>query len=216
MYRLLAAVTKLKRNLLGACLALALALVISPVAGHAAPNPGDTVRHFYDTLLATMKKGPSLGEKGRYDELAPVIRNSFDLPYMTRMAVGPAWAKLSDAQKQQVTDAFARYITATYADRFDNYSGEKLQVTGEQNSAYGTIVQSRIVKSDGSPVSINYLMRQNGGAWEIADVYLSGSISQLATLRSEFSSVLARQGADGLIALLNRKAETLVASTARS
>ena len=216
MYLLLATATKLRRNLLGAFLALALALTISPTLGHAAAYPADTVRHFYDTLLTTMKKGPSLGERGRYDELAPVIRSSFDLPYMTRMAVGPAWSKLTDAQKKQVTEAFARYITATYADRFDSYSGEKLQVTGEQNTAYGTIVQSRIVKSDGSPVSINYLMRKNGNAWGIADVYLSGSISQLATLRSEFSSVLNRQGVDGLVALLNRKVDTLVASTARS
>ena len=207
-----------RRTALSAMAAL-LALGIAGSAGAAAAESSSAatpVRGFYDALLHTMQQGQKLGQSGRYAALAPVVQRTFDIPYMTRMAVGPSWSSLSEAKRQQLTEAFGRYVTATWASRFDSYSGEKLQVTGEQNSAYGTIVQSRIVKSDGSPVSINYLMRQNSGTWEIADVYLSGSISQLATLRSEFSSVLARQGADGLIALLNRKVETLVASTARS
>jgi len=31
-----------------------------------------------------------------------------------------------------VTESFGRYISAIYADRFDSYDGQKLQVTGEQ------------------------------------------------------------------------------------
>ena len=48
------------------------------------------------------------------------------------------------------------------------------------------------------PVTINYMMRPNQGAWQISDVYLDGTISQLATQRSEFHSILARQGVGGL------------------
>jgi phospholipid transport system substrate-binding protein len=79
-------------------------------------------------------------------------------------------------------------------------------------SFYGTIVQIRIVKSNGEPVSMNYLMRQNNGEWQVDDICLTGTISQLATLRSQFSSVLAREGPNGLVALLNRKAQSLIAS----
>src|SRR5262249_27848034 len=93
-----------------------------------------------------------------------------------------------------------------YAGRFDSYSGEKFQVRGVEPTSSGTIVQSEIVKSDGAPVSINYLTHENGGAWQIADVYLTGTNSQLTTLRSQFTTVLARQGVDGLIATLNEKA----------
>jgi phospholipid transport system substrate-binding protein len=131
---------------------------------------------------------------------------------MAQKAVGAGWTKLTPAQQQSVTEAFHRYMTATYADRFDSYSGEKFQVRGVEPTSFGTIVQSQIVKSDGAPVSINYLMHENSGAWQIADVYLTGTISQLANLRSQFSAVLARQGVDGLIAMLNEKAETLVAN----
>jgi phospholipid transport system substrate-binding protein len=86
-----------------------------------------------------------------------------------------------------------------------------LQVTGEQSSAGGTIITSQIVKSNGEPVNINYLMRQNGGTWQIADVYLNGTISELATRRSEFAAILRTRGINGLIAMLNTKADALSA-----
>jgi phospholipid transport system substrate-binding protein len=59
------------------------------------------------------------------------------------------------------------------------------------------------------------LMRQNRGAWQISDVYLDGTISQVAVQRSEFSSILRREGVDGLVMALNRKVD-LLRSVARS
>jgi phospholipid transport system substrate-binding protein len=183
-------------------------------SGLAASAPQQTIQSFYSALLGAMKDGATLGVRGRYDRIAPAIQQNFDLSYMTQMAVGPGWNNLSDAQKKQVSEAFARYMAATYADNFASYSGEKFEVTGQQNTPYGTIVESRIVKSDGEPVSMNYLMRQHEGEWQVGDIYLTGAISQLATLRSQFTSVLERQGVSGLITLLNSKAQTLVASPA--
>ena len=118
-------------------------------------------RSLYDTLLITMKDGPMLGESGRYARLAPVVGQLFDVPLMTRLAVGPSWAMLSPMQQQKVTDAFAHYITATYADRFDSYSGEQLQVIGEQSSGSEVIVQTRIIKATDDPVSLNYRDRKS-------------------------------------------------------
>jgi len=187
---------------------MALCLVLAaPAPAFAAGS--DTVRSLYDTLLATMRNGPALGARGRYAQIEPVIRRVFDIPFMTRLAVGPEWAGLNEMQRQQVAHAFQRYITAIYAERFDSYSGERLQVTGERPSPGGTMITSQIVKSNGQPVNINYLMRDNGGVWQIADVYLDGTISELATRRSEFAAILRTQGINGLIQALNVKADTL-------
>jgi phospholipid transport system substrate-binding protein len=57
---------------------------------------------------------------------------------MARLAVGPSWATLAPAQQQRLTEAFGNYVSATYADRFDAYSGEQLEVTGER--PYGSEV----------------------------------------------------------------------------
>src|SRR5690349_20059871 len=113
------------------CLAAMLASAALPQAGHAAASGGHTVQGLYDALLGTMKNGRILGQSGRFTQLEPVIRRTFDIPSMTRLSVGSTWAGLSEAQRQQLTDSFGRYISAIYADRFDSYAGQKLQVTGE-------------------------------------------------------------------------------------
>jgi phospholipid transport system substrate-binding protein len=186
------------------------AIALSPARGCAASTEQSAIKSFYHVLLSGMKGGAALGDKGRYDALLPEIQHDFDLPYMSRMAVGAGWANLSPAQKEAVTGAFARYITATYADNFDRYSGERFEVVGEQSTPYGTIVKSRLIQSDGKPITMNYLMHWTGGTWRVGDIYLTGTISQLANLRSQFSSVLAREGADGLISVLDRKTEMLL------
>src|SRR5271167_3178835 len=152
-------------NLLGAFVApswkavafaagLGLGMLSCPV--QAAPaSAGDTVQGLYDALLNTMKNGRTLGQSGRFAQLAPVIRKTFDVPTMARLSVGPSWATLTEAQRQQMTESFGRYISAIYADRFDSYSGQKLQVTSEQPAASGVIVRSEIVKVD-------YLMHRDG------------------------------------------------------
>lgn len=176
----------------------------------AAATASDTVRSFYQTLQYNMQSGPSLGQQGRVARLASIVPRVFDIPYMTQLAIGStAWATLTGQQRQQVIQAFVRYVTAVYAERFDRYSGEQLQVIGEQPTAYGTLVKTQIVKADGERVTLNYLMVNGSGGPQIGDVYLSGTISELAARRADFSSTLRTQGVPGLIAALNNKALTL-------
>ena len=106
--------------------AMAVGLTLMLTAGlpwsgvHAAPaTGGDTVQGLYDALLGAMKNGRTLGQSGRFMQLEPVIRRSFDIAAMARLSVGSAWATLTEAQRQQVIESFGRYISAIYADRFD-------------------------------------------------------------------------------------------------
>jgi phospholipid transport system substrate-binding protein len=194
---------------------LGLSVLSYPV--HAAPaSGGDTVRGLYEALLDTMKNGRTLGQSGRFTQLAPVICRSFDIASMARLSVGPSWAGLTEAQRQQVTESFGRYVSATYADRFDSYAGQKLEVTGEQPAPAGVMVKSQIIKANGEPVKVDYMMRRDGDRWLISDIYLDGAISEVATRRSEFAAILKKDGIDGLVAALNRKADMLTATTARS
>ena len=204
-----------RARIIAAALAAAFtSLVLTGPAPALAAGPEDSVNALHDTLIITMKDGRTLGERGRYAKIEPVIRQLFDLPLMSRLAVGASWAALSPAQQQLAIAAFGAYISATYADRFDSYAGQRLEVVGQQQSGPGVIVKTRIVKSNGEPVSIDYAMRQSDGVWLISDVYLDGTISQLATQRSEFGSILRREGFDGLIATLQRKVKLLASSVA--
>jgi phospholipid transport system substrate-binding protein len=194
---------------------LGLGMLSYPV--YAAPtSSADTVQGLYDVLLSTMKNGRTLGQSGRFTQLEPVIRRTFDIPSMARLSVGSSWASLSEAQRQQLTESFGRYIAAIYAERFDSYAGQKLEVTGEQPNAGGVTVLSQIIKASGEPVKVDYMMRRSGDVWLISDIYLAGAISEVATRRSEFAAILKTDGVDGLIAALNRKADILTATTAKA
>ena len=200
-----------------AVLAAGIGLAMVSYAARAMPaSGGDTVQGLYDALLGTMKNGRILGQSGRFTQLEPVIRRTFDIASMTRLSVGSTWAGLSEAQRQQLTESFGRYISAIYADRFDSYAGQKLQVTGEQPNPGGVMVKSQIVKAKGEPVKVDYLMRKSGDGWLISDIYLDGAISEVATRRSEFGAILRTEGVDGLIAALNRKADMLTGTTAKA
>jgi phospholipid transport system substrate-binding protein len=190
---------------------LGLGMLSYPV--HAAPSSGgDTVKGLYDALLNTMKNGRILGQSGRFAQLDPVIRRSFDIGF----SIGSSWAGLSESQHQQITESFGRYISAIYADRFDSYAGQKLEVTGEQPASSGVMVRSQIIKASGEPVKVDYMMRRNGESWLISDIYLDGAISEVATRRSEFSAILKNEGIEGLIAALNRKADVLTGTMAKA
>ena len=78
------------------------------------------------------------------------------------------------------------------------------------------MVRSRIIKANGEPVQVDYLMHRTGETWLISDIYLDSAISEVATRRSEFATILRNEGFDGLVAALNRKADILTGTTARA
>jgi phospholipid transport system substrate-binding protein len=100
---------------------------------------------------------------------------------------------------------------ATYANRFDGYSGERFDVdpTTEARRA-DRIVRTKLVHPDGQSELLNYLMRGSGDAWKAVDVYLSGTISELATRRSEFGAVLKAGGPEALIDSLRQRSGKLL------
>jgi phospholipid transport system substrate-binding protein len=194
------------------CLGLALSLFL-PVAlhGEATDPAAARVSALYDALLQTMKQARQLGLKGRYDKLTPVLAKTYDLPLMSRIAVGQSWDALSAPQRQSIVNAFTRMTTATYANRFDGFSGETLQVVETVDRPNGDkLVKTRVVQSDGKTISLNYLVRNTGKDWRVIDVYLNGTISELASRRAEFGAILKSGGPDALVASLNKQGDKLL------
>ena len=201
---------RLFAQLAGCGLVLTAALTLSsPAAQATSPGPTEAIRQFYAELQNVMQHAAQLGAKGRYQQLEPIVHRLFDVPYMAKLSIGPPWARLATDQKRRAAQAYGRYITALYTTRFDGYSGERFEVFGEQQIKHATMVKTRIVKSNGEPVSINFVLHDNDHAWQVRDIYLDSAISELATRRSEFAQVLRTSGIDALIDSLNRKADDL-------
>jgi phospholipid transport system substrate-binding protein len=204
-----------RRRILLACGALLGASALPAWAeGEAGDPAAKRVRAFYDSLLAVMKQARELGINGRYEKLAPAIRATFDLAAMTRIAVGSDWSSIPSEQQTALIDNFARMTIATYAARFDGYSGEHFEVepTTEARNT-GRIVHTKLLQANGEPITLNYLLRGSGENWKVVDVYLTGTISELATRRTEFGAILKSGGPNALIESLRQQSEKLVSSS---
>jgi len=161
-----------------------------------------------------MKRANELGFAGRYRVLDPVMTASYDIPFMAELILGRQWKSLSPEQQKRWVETFSRLTVSTYADRFDAYSGERFEVGAVEPATQGTsMVRTILVRTDGDPVKLDYRMRQNAGAWRIIDVYLSGTVSELALRRSEYSALMRRDGFDALLAAVGEKIAAAEAGT---
>jgi phospholipid transport system substrate-binding protein len=168
------------------------------------------IEAYYAQLMPTLKAAGSLSVRERDRRFSPAITSTFDIGTMARLATGPAWSKFSGAQQAAVRDAFARFLVAQYAHQVSDYSGESFVVEPGSSAASGggEIVRTKLLQPGGRTVQINYLVR--GG--RIVDVYLNGTISDLATRRDEFQSILAGGGgADALVKTLRERTDSLLA-----
>jgi len=197
--------------LAAAALALTTALAFGPAASAAPSDPAAArVDAFDNALLDTMKEGAALGVKGRAHKLTPAVEAAFDLPTMTRFAVGPAWAQMAPAQQAALTAAFTRLTVDSYAHNFEKYGGERFELDPNvQTRGADKIVQSKLLPAHDKPVNLLYRMRQTPDGWKIIDVYFDG-VSQLTTRRSDFAASVASGGAQGLLTHLDALTDKLL------
>lgn len=198
-----------RRGFMIAAAMLAVGTGISPsyAAAQGTGDPKAIVQGFYDALEETMKQGEELGFDGRFNKLEPVIHETFDVPVMAKIAIGSEWTNFSAEQKKLMLETFDQYMVTTYASRFKSYNGQKFEVGEVKEPADNrALVETRLIRANGDPIALNYLFRPDAdGNWKIIDVYLSGAISEMARMRSDFSATVTKGGADALIAALDKK-----------
>jgi len=167
------------------------------------------IQNYYQQLMPTIQQAARLSVRERDKRFSPVFAAVFDIPTMTRLAVGPTWKNFTPEQQAAARDAFARFIVAEYASQIKDYSGESFVVDPEttpESRGGGEIVKTKLLQPGGRVVNINYLVRRE----RVVDIYLNGTISDLAMRRDEFSSVIAGGGADALIKRLQERTENLL------
>lgn len=186
------------------------------LAGPAAADrsqPIALVEAFHATLLEAMRNAESLGYAGRHRVIAPAIAKTFHLRLMSRMVAGRRhWKGFSGSQKKSFVDAFSGLVAATYADRFDGWSGQSFRTLGSAELRPGTVlVKTEIVSPGKAPTRLNYVLRRLADGWHAVDVYLKGSISEVATKRSEYAAILRREGVDALVRRIRKTTAGLAA-----
>ena len=169
------------------------------------------IEALHAALLDVMKNAVALGYAGREERLRDVVPGFFDVDFMARKSLGSHWRKADADARERYLDAFNRFMVANYAGRFDGFSGQSFETTGEEPAMRDTVVVKTILRDPGDEdVELNYRMREvevspGNREWKVIDVYLDGTVSELALRRSEFVSIVKRDDIEALIVALDAK-----------
>ena len=187
-------------------------VVCLAMAAQAASGPSQVVSTLNGALLDVLKRAETLGYQGRYDRLRPVMTDVFDLDFMAEKSLGRHWKDLGEDDRKRWVALFRDFTVATYAANFDKYSGQSFELLGEEPGGNETIlVKTRVVNPGGDNVELSYRLQQSAPSWRIVDVYLKGTVSELALRRSDYSSLIEREGFEALVTSLRNKITDLVA-----
>lgn len=189
-------------------LLLLFCLLLAPAAAPATEgDPAAPVERLHAALLEAWRSGADF--PARVQQLTPVVADTLDLKLMARFTLGDAWGRLDPDQQQEFVDLFRRLTVATYADRFDDYSGERFETLETRELPGGrALVRTALVKADGERVSLDYLLHRADQRWRIANILAKG-VSDLAVKRSEYRSVIQRQGFPALKSQLEARVQAL-------
>jgi phospholipid transport system substrate-binding protein len=207
----------LYRRFVYMALTLALLGTASTTQAEAAPSPEiapsgavPVIEGLQEQFLDVMRKADAIGYEGRYERLKSIVSESFDLPFMAEKSVGRHWKKLSAEEQERWLSSFKDMTAATYAGRFEGFSGQRFEVLGEETAKSDTVlVRALLIDPGNEDTELNYRLHRKDGQWKVLDVYLNGTVSELALRRSEYAAVLKRDGFEKLIETIDGKTQEI-------
>jgi phospholipid transport system substrate-binding protein len=183
------------------------------VAPDSSPDPATAddsavavVKQLNASLEKVLQEAEQLGYDGRLERLSPTLDAAFDFDYMAEKTVGRHWSTLSPEEQARWVDLFADLSKATYANRFDKYTGQTFEFVDSQPGASDTvIVRSKVVSPGEEDVNLSYRLSKTPAGWKVIDVYYKGTVSEVAMRRADYSSVAKNDGFEALVARVNEK-----------
>ena len=178
----------------------------------------EVVETLHTALLDTMQRAKTEGASARRAALVPVLDACFDFAFMAEKSAGRHWRGLSPGERADLEKAMEDLAATNYATRFDGHEGERFITTGAEVAPYDTVlVHTEIKRSDEVLTRLDYrLHRDASGTPKIVDVFLNGTVSELAMRRAEYSSVIKRDGFPALLEALRDRVSTIPVSASGS
>jgi phospholipid transport system substrate-binding protein len=168
------------------------------------------INQLINGLVRVMKAGRETPFSQRFDMLAPVIDQTFDLTTILKVSVGLTWDSMPANQQATLVQAFRRYTIASYINSFDDYSGQRFQVNPETRSVGNDeIVRTQIIPVSGDGHELDYVMHEGPAGWRIVDVLADGAVSRVAVQRSDFRRLVRDGGAIALAQSLDSNSTLL-------
>jgi phospholipid transport system substrate-binding protein len=171
-------------------------------------NPADAVafmNHLWNRAaeLLNNKTDPAI-RQARFRQL---FHEDFDGAGIARFVLGRYWLSASGEEQQEFIKLFEDYVVFVYTARLANFGGETFKIRGSRSDGNGVIVSTDVISpGNASPLKMEWRLVSENGAYKVNDIIVEG-VSMTATQRSEFASIVQRNGGQvrGLIALMREK-----------
>ncbi len=152
----------------------------------------------------TILGSEQISKNEKNNKFTSLVMSAIDLNLISQFVLSKTWKSATDDQKERYISAFKKYFINSYANKLDQYSGEKIIVNGSEEAGKYVIVDTDIVREGTDTLKINLkwrLLNKNDDI-KIIDLNIEG-ISLVIAQREEFQSFLANNDGD-LEALIDK------------
>jgi phospholipid transport system substrate-binding protein len=147
----------------------------------------------------------ALSDEQKFERLVDLLDGPIDLDLVARLILGRHWRTASEAQRQEYLKLFRGYALNFLASKLHLYRGQSYEILDAQVlSERDALVTTRILGNQGPPLKVDWRLRDQDGGLMAIDVVVEG-VSLIVTQRSEFGSVIEREGFEGLLAELRQR-----------
>ena len=180
-------------------------LILAPLnaSGTDLNNAEEFVNKFADEAI-TILYNNEISDNEKNDKFTNLVMSAIDLNLISQFVLSKTWKSATNDQKERYISAFKKYFINSYANKLDQYSGEKILVTGSEEAGKYVIVDSNIIREGTNTLKINLKWRllNTNGDIKIIDLNIEG-ISLVIAQREEFQSFLTNNNSD-LEALIDK------------
>ena len=185
---------------------LILALFISSINSFALANfeaEEKFVSNFADNAISILSND-SLDASQKNIQFTELVMSSIDMNLISKFVLSKYWKLATDDQKKAYQVAFKQYFISSYANKLDQYSGEKVVIVSSNAAKKFVIVKSNIVRdgTDTLKIELDWRLLTRDSQTKIIDLSIEG-ISLIIAQREEFQSFLANND-NSLDALINK------------
>ncbi len=178
----------------------------------AGEGAGNFLIDMTDRAVAELAE-PGLAEAERKRRFRRLLNDAFDLPVIGRFVLGRYWRRADAAQRSDFLAAFEDMMLHRFLPLFSEFSSNKFDVgpsRAYKNNPDLVNVETKLRRAKGEPIHVNWRVRKYDQGYKIVDIVAEG-VSIAVTLRSEYGSVLKRNGGDvaALTRVLREKVEGL-------
>lgn len=196
--------TKTFRNIIKYVMGFALVAVMAPAQASAdeLSDAKGMITSLTNQAITSLQKDSVAEQKQRFTSL---LGTHFDTTKIGQFALGRYNRQLTPEQRTEYNGLFKKMIVNVYTQRFQEYSGQTVSVTGARKDAKSgdILVNSKINQpSGGEPVPVDWRIRDG----KVIDVIVTG-VSMSVTQRDDFASVIAKGNGkvDSLLAYLRQR-----------